>query len=219
MSIEINSFRLEFYTWVNLWHSTLDLISHYVVKNKLFIPETIINRAHSHHQSLVGDATSFLNMKRLLSFSSESDQTNNSDKDDSFNKYNSNDKLLRHMSHIDSSVSKKLEVELGNFLINKINKNNNINININNKITKKNKKEEILNNHKEIKLLVDNLGKDHDLNNFIKGLQRIAQVKKAPLFDKESIDLHLNSHDLDKFSNAKDVADDFSLNLNFKIIE
>ena len=81
------------------------------------------------------------------------------------------------------------------------------------------KKNEISKNNLDIKELINNLGKDHNLYNFINSIQKLAIRKNLPKFDKDKIDIFLNVNDLDKFSNAKKMHKDFRVNLNFKILE
>ena len=226
LSVDAKCFGIKFYIWLNLWYSTLEIVSDYIFQNKLFIKENKVNEfpaekilkffADNNLKIPINRAPTFSQLKAVFFEYHEAEEVlqQNFDK--------KNFAVVKNLVEKQKSKSCYLmnEVILDNLV-----KNNSINnsedqedneIELFYKNGKKKKFQDICD---EVMDLIDKLSVDPDLMKLIEGVNEISKSRGLNLFDKNDINVVLSAFELDKFSGAKKMMEDFKLILNFKLVQ
>ena len=174
IKLTIKSKTLKFYCWFNLWYSTFEIISRYVIKNKYFEDGSIeiednINRALSGTESMLEEEENEgLNKKK----EDKKEEENNDNKE---KKRTSNSGSI----HIAQSISKNLG---GNKVLN----------NAFSKILSKYKKK------KKKKSAIKTMKNNKDLNNILDGIEEIATEMNVKILDRNNLEFTIDRKLLDK---------------------
>ena len=71
----------------------------------------------------------------------------------------------------------------------------------------------------EIWEIIDNLNNETDLNSLIESINKVRlKLNNKKIFDKNKMTVSFNNNEVDKFSNAKDMHKNFSVEVNFQLI-
>lgn len=193
ISMEVKARKLKFSNWVNLWYTTLDEVSKFIVENRLHLKQRKLEKFYhskTKPMSFVGMKNSFFDFEDMDLYL-----------DEQFDKKNFNLKRKNSDSiNATKEISKMMQLYSQG---------------VQPKIVKKKKFDDSSNT---MLRLIDALDGDHDLNHFIDGVNSMSSFRNVQTFDKENINIFLNSRELDKFSKVNNMFEEFCVNINFKII-
>lgn len=208
LSLDVRAFRLKFSIWVNLWFSTLDNISHYIINNKLFIKEHKV-KEYEHKNDLkipLNKATTFVEMKTMFFNYEDIDEIKEQQFD--HKNFELTKKSSRHFT-ITPSIEKSHCSRMIEF---------DSDINMETVVTPKGRKV-FQDSSDNMFTLIELLARDHNINKFIQGVNKVAHSRSISPFSTNDINIFLKATELDKFTQAKSMALDFTVNINFKLVE
>ncbi len=202
ISIDVKYQDIKFYLWLNFWYSTLDILSRYIYKNKLFLHEDKVDNylfEKIEAELLFGKRNSyvptFVEMKNLfLDFKTKDEEIK-----EKFDQKNLSlrPKFIRHLS-LDKNTDDSM---------------------VDNLLSPKEPKTKIFQDSSDNMIeLINNLSKDPNLLNLIDGVNKMASQRKIEHFDENEMVIRLEAKDLDKFKKADKMHPDFQLELHYKII-
>ena len=236
IKIECSAFKFQFYSWINLWYSTLENLSHYIITNELIQLSSLLLKDKKN-----------LSSKKDSIFKSLSIEENHSRSDENLSKKNNNLLMGRKTQNFAADLMKKVqEFELNNNSdddeiieesdeVEIIEENNNqspkeeeINTSSNEFIINTSSrgksqmieleqvkqisdmvqepKKRISIKRCSIGRLIDLLKDDKDLIQFVHGINNFAEKLKIPIFDMTNQKIILEKSNLDKFTDSFNVV-------------
>ena len=236
IKIECSAFKFQFYSWINLWYSTLENLSHYIITNELIQLSSLLLKDKKN-----------LSPKKDSVFKSLSIEETHSRSDENLSKKNNNLLMGRKTQNFAADLMKKVqEFELNNNSdddeiieesdeVEIIEENNNqspkeeeINTSSNEFIINTSSrgksqmieleqvkqisdmvqepKKRISIKRCSIGRLIDLLKDDKDLIQFVHGINHFAEKLKIPIFDMTNQKIILEKSNLDKFTDSFNVV-------------
>jgi hypothetical protein len=220
ISLDVKAYKVKFYLWMNLWYTTLEIVSQYIYDNKLFIAqgkinEYVINKSNKGHSIFKKNkevpmpirfsnfnekAPTFIEMKDMLLDFEDIDEIEEKKFD-----YQNFCVRKNQSSMISEEFTEKVKRELENDISR-------------NSVYSYRKKKKFEDSCDTLIELIESLKRDPDLNKLIEGINHKAKNLGIYLFNKNDVNIKFSAWELDKFSNAKNMVKDFGVELNFKLI-
>ena len=169
IKLEVSAFKFNFYTWVNLWYNTIENLSNYILNND------IINLCGNNSFEIsktyynLGQRKSNVSITEVMKQIEEISSTQATNNENE-NEIDLDDNDKLNDDEIDTNSKNKSRMS-------------NISISKRNIIGK----------------LIYNFSNEKDLNNFISGVNDIAEKKGIKPFDYNNLEIKLELKELDKF--------------------
>ena len=185
IKLQVSSFKFNFYTWINLWYNTIENLSNYILDNDF------INMCNNNNDTSRISNIGNLQRKSNASITEVMKQ---------IEEMNNSTQATNENEDFDLDDNDKIDIDEIDTNIKSRNKGYSLNCS-----TSKNK----------IGKLISNFSIDKDLNNFISGVNEIADKKGLKHFDYNNLLIRLDLTQLDKF---KDWFNSIEMNFRIEIV-
>ena len=189
IKLQVSSFKFNFYTWVNLWYNTIENLSNYILDND------IININNNNNDTSRISNIGNLHRKSNASITEVMKQ---------IEEMNNSTQATNENDEIDLDDNDKIDIDEIDTNIKPRNKNLTLySTNSKNKIGK----------------LIYNFSNDKDLNNFISGVNEIAEKKGLKQFDYNNLLIKLDLTQLDKFNDwFNSIEKNFGIEIIYSLL-
>ena len=189
IKLQVSSFKFNFYTWINLWYNTIENLSNYILDNDF------INMCNNNNDTSRISTISNLQRKSNASITEVMKQ---------IEEMNNSTQATNENDEIDLDDNDKIDIDEIDTNIKPRNKNLTLySTNSKNKIGK----------------LIYNFSNDKDLNNFISGVNEIAEKKGLKQFDYNNLLIKLDLTQLDKFNDwFNSIEKNFGIEIIYSLL-
>lgn len=201
LCLTCSAFKFKFYCWVNLWFSTMENISHHIIKNKLIEGNAKKRQSASAAEIVPQSSTNFSDViKKMEEYENNDNYNSNS---------NSNTNLKAGLLDEEINTSEKNEVPLEEIVEES-----------NPQPQPQSLKDSPRKKRSSVGRLINSLKEDMDLVQFIHGLNNNSEQLGKELFDMNNQKIVIPKKKLDKFKDSfKCVYEDFQIEYTYALVQ
>lgn len=207
---------LDFYIWINLWYSTLEIIRTFIEKHHTEIGEDKrqlqqLNFKKRKSEALIHDEmTGITSMKNNKANNNKNKNISNNVKEIELSKVKNKKTRKKSVSYNEKDSERDLK---GDNSSNEDDDDDDYNNSDYNNTNINDNEEEDL----DVFQIIDSLDHSSDLNKVIEAVNGVNLKKGRPLIEKKKIVISLNSDELDKFEEKNKMKPDFRMDISFNL--